>query len=152
MKRTAASVLALVAATACSPAAQAQAHGCRDCGTVTEVARSYDTQREGRGVRGAAGLFGALLGSLADGGHGIAGPGVVPVGTAVRGAQVREPRPRDAYHVTVRMDDGRYASFDQASGYGLRPGDRVEVLDREAMPLDPRDDGYHVGYTAYGTY
>lgn len=161
---------ALAGALAWVPSADAQRYGgCRDCGTVTEVARSYDNRYEQRYASaqrplGAGAVVGAIVGGLVGNQVGDgSGRTLATVAGALAGGAVghtvqgrrdaQAARPQDAYQVTVRMDDGRYVALNQYSGYGLRPGDRVQVQGREAVPFDGRNDrDWREGprYTAYG--
>ncbi|MBJ7309265.1 glycine zipper 2TM domain-containing protein [Rugamonas sp. CCM 8940] len=83
----------------------------------------------------AGGLVGALLGNqIGSGGGRTAATVAGAVGGAVVGNQVEANRAqaRDAYQISVRMDNGDYRIVTQDSVYDLRVGNRVRLVDGRA--------------------
>ena len=80
----------------------------------------------------AGGLVGALLGNqIGSGGGRTAATVAGAVGGAVVGNQVEGNRAqaKDAYQISVRMDNGDYRIVTQDSVYDLRVGNRVRLVD-----------------------
>ena len=80
----------------------------------------------------AGGLVGALLGNQIGSGSGRTAATVAgAVGGAVVGNQVEGSRAqaKDAYQISVRMDNGDYRIVTQDSVYDLRVGNRVRLVD-----------------------
>ena len=80
----------------------------------------------------AGGLVGALLGNQVGSGSGRTAATVAgAVGGAVVGNEVEKNRGqgRDAYQISVRLDNGDYRTVVQDSAADLRPGNRVRLVD-----------------------
>lgn len=102
---------------------------CARCGEVVNIDR-YDRDGRSSGVGAVTGaVIGGLLGNQVGGGSGkkvatVAGA----VAGGVAGTKIEKNRnDRDAYAVTVRMDDGRRVTVEQRDLDGIREGDRVYV-------------------------
>ncbi len=80
----------------------------------------------------AGGLVGALLGNQVGSGSGRSAATVVgAVGGAMAGNEIEKNRAagRDAYQISVRLDNGDYRTIVQDSAADLRPGSRVRLVD-----------------------
>jgi len=105
---------------------------CQSCGVVQDVQQVY-VQGDGHGTLGAVigAVAGGLLGNQVGKGDGrkaatVAGAvagGVVGNQVGKRSGEGDTP----AWRITVRMDDGQYATVTQREDPGLRRGDFVEV-------------------------
>jgi len=104
---------------------------CGNCGNVESV-REIKTRAQGSGVGAVGGaVLGGLLGNQVGGGNGrklatVAGA----VGGAVVGNQVEgNMKATSSYEVRVRLDDGKYRTFNLENLNGFSNGDRVKVVD-----------------------
>lgn len=111
---------------------QNQNSRCQSCGVVQDVQQVY-VQGNGNGTLGAVigAVAGGLLGNQVGKGNGRKAATVAgAVAGGVVGNQVGK-RSGDgdtpAWRVTVRMDDGQYATVTQREDPGVRPGDFVEI-------------------------
>ncbi|KRE92436.1 hypothetical protein ASG87_00515 [Frateuria sp. Soil773] len=105
---------------------------CQSCGVVQDVQQVY-VQGGGNG-----GTLGAVIGAVAGGvlgnqvGKGDGRKAATVAGAVaggVIGNQVGKHNSGDtpAWRVSVRMDNGQYATVTQREDPGLRPGDYVEI-------------------------
>jgi len=111
------------------PAAKPAPAVCKSCGVVDSV-QVVKQRAQGSGLgAGAGAVVGGLLGNQIGGGHGrqlatVAGA----VGGAVVGNQVEgNMKATTTYHVRVRMENGKYRTFDTSSA-SFQPGERVKVV------------------------
>ncbi len=118
----------LVAACAQPPAYQVYEQPVARTGTVESV-QQVVAQPENSGLGMIAGaLAGGGLGSLIGGGTGRTVATVVgAIGGGYVGNELEKNRTQMLWQVSVRYDDGSYASIRQADYPGVRPGDRVRV-------------------------
>jgi outer membrane lipoprotein SlyB len=107
---------------------------CQNCGVVQDVQQVY-VQGDGHGTLGAVigAVAGGLLGNQVGRGNGRKAATVAgAVAGGVVGNQVGK-RSGDgdtpAWQITVRMDDGQFATVTQREDPGLRRGDYVQVRD-----------------------
>lgn len=107
---------------------------CQNCGVVQDVQQVY-VQGDGHGTLGAVigAVAGGLLGNQVGNGNGRKAATVAgAVAGGVVGNQVGK-RSGDgdtpAWRITVRMDDGQYATVTQREDPGVRAGDFVQVRD-----------------------
>lgn len=108
------------------------ANRCQSCGVVQDVQQVY-VQGDGHGTLGAVigAVAGGLLGNQVGKGTGrkaatVAGAvagGVVGNQVGKRSGSGDTP----AWRITVRLDDGQYATVTQREDPGVRSGDYVEV-------------------------
>jgi outer membrane lipoprotein SlyB len=103
---------------------------CKNCGNIESI-RTITTRAEGSGLgAGTGAVLGGLLGNQVGGGHGrqlatVAGA----IGGAVVGNQVEgRVKASTSYEISVRLDNGKYRTFHQASEPGWREGDRVRIV------------------------
>ncbi|MEO8809323.1 MAG: glycine zipper 2TM domain-containing protein [Rhodanobacter sp.] len=112
---------------------------CQMCGVVQEVQQVY-VQGGGNG-----GTLGAIIGAVAGGVLGSTvgkgdGRKAATVAGAVAGGVVgnqvgkRNGGEDSAWRITVRLDDGRYATVTQRENPGLRRGDYAEVRGDHVYP------------------
>jgi outer membrane lipoprotein SlyB len=106
-------------------------------GTVQSVEVVKEDTKDGIGLGTVAGaVIGGVLGhQIGEGGGNTAATVAGAAGGAYAGHRIEESRreARDAYRVNMRMDNGEYRSFVQASDNGLRAGDRAVVHDGVAQ-------------------
>jgi outer membrane lipoprotein SlyB len=128
------SVLALMAG--CTPPPQRQvtysgsSNRCEQCGVVSDV-RQIQTQK-GSSPLGMVigGVAGGVLGNQIGGGSGRT---VATVVGAVAGGAIgnevgkNNSGPDIEWQVTIKLDDGRYATVTQAADPQVRPGDYVQI-------------------------
>jgi outer membrane lipoprotein SlyB len=121
------------------PVAQAPATAppCADCGTVTDV-RSYQVKGDASGVGAAVGaVAGGLLGNQIGGGSGkkiatVAGV----VGGGLAGHEIEKRRNTDTrWEVTVQLDNGGTTTIPYSQAPGLSVGQKVRVVNGQALPL-----------------
>jgi outer membrane lipoprotein SlyB len=109
-----------------------QSGRCQSCGVVQDVQQVY-VQRNGNGTLGAVlgAVAGGLLGNTVGKGDGRKAATVAgAVAGGVVGNQVgqRSGSGTDvAWQVSVRLDNGQYATVTQREDPGVRRGDYVEV-------------------------
>lgn len=107
-------------------------HRCASCGVVQDVQQVY-AQDNGHGTLGAVigAVAGGVLGNQVGEGKGREAATVAgAVAGGVIGNQVGKRSGRDevaAWRITVRLDDGQYATVTQREAPQLRVGDYVEV-------------------------
>jgi outer membrane lipoprotein SlyB len=109
---------------------------CATCGIVEGV-RPMEVRGEGTGVGVVTdGVVGGVIGNQF--GHGTGRTALTLLGAAggaLAGHEAeKNVRARTVHRVTVRMDDGSYRTFSQATP--ARPGDRVRVADGALVPSD----------------
>jgi outer membrane lipoprotein SlyB len=93
--------------------------------SVQQVVANPDTSGLGM-IAGA--LVGGGLGSLVGGGTGRTVATVVgAVGGGFAGNQIERNNPQMTWQISVRYDDGSFATIRQAATPIVRPGDRVRV-------------------------
>lgn len=119
-----------------STASQASFSG---AGTVQSVELVKEDTRNGIGLGTVAGaVIGGVLGHQVGEGSGRTAATVIgAAGGAYAGNRIEDSQrgqPRDAYRVTLRMDNGDSRTVVQASDNGLRVGDRAWVSDGVARP------------------
>jgi outer membrane lipoprotein SlyB len=113
------------------PPPSSQGRYCQ-CGVVQDI------QQVSTGGSGNGGTLGAVIGAVAGGvlgntiGKGDGRKAATVVGAVaggVAGNQIGKNSDRGdlAYQVSIRMDDGRYATVTQRDDPGVRPGDYVEI-------------------------
>jgi len=103
--------------------------------SVREVVQNKDPSGAGMII---GGLVGGGLGSLVGGGTGRTVATVVgAVGGGYIGNQVEKSQTQVVYQISVRYDDGTWATIQQNSPMGLHVGDRVVVSDRGVELLQP---------------
>lgn len=102
-------------------------------GTIDTIQITHiEGGKSGGGGAVAGGLVGALLGNQVGSGGGRTAATVAgAVGGAVVGNEVEKDRDhgKDAYQITVRLDNGDYRNIVQDSVDNLRSGNRVRVID-----------------------
>jgi outer membrane lipoprotein SlyB len=110
---------------------------CMDCGTITDV-RSYEVKGQASGVGAAVGaVAGGLLGNQIGGGSGkkiatVAGA----VGGGLAGHEIEKRRNTETrWEVTVQMDNGTTATLPYTQAPGLGVGQKVRVVNGQAVPL-----------------
>jgi outer membrane lipoprotein SlyB len=130
--RHAAAALALVVLAGCAqqPTYQVVNAPVARTGTVESVRESVEQKSpSGLGMI-AGGLIGGGLGSLVGGGTGRTVATVVgALGGGYVGNQVEKGQTQVIYEISVKYDDGTWATMRQGSPTGLRIGDRVVVTD-----------------------
>lgn len=105
---------------------------CAGCGVVQDVQQVY-AQNNGNGTLGAVigAVAGGVLGNQVGKGNGREAATVAgAVAGGLIGNQVGKRSGRDevaAWRITVRLDDGQYATVTQREDPGLRVGDYVQV-------------------------
>lgn len=104
---------------------------CQSCGVVQDVQQVY-VQGNGNGTLGAVigALAGGVLGNQVGKGSGRKAATVAgAVAGGVIGNQVGKRSAGDtpAWRITVRLDNGQYATVTQREDPGVRSGDYVEV-------------------------
>jgi outer membrane lipoprotein SlyB len=105
---------------------------CQNCGVVQDVQQVY-VQGDGHGTLGAVigAVAGGLLGNQVGNGNGRKAATVAgAVAGGVVGNQVGKRSgtgDTQAWRITVRLDDGQYATVTQREDPGVRSGDFVEV-------------------------
>ena len=116
------------------PVAQANqpavAARCGDCGVV-ESAREVTTPAQGSGVGAVGGaVVGGVLGHQVGGGRGRDLATVLgAVGGAFAGNHIEgQVKATHSYEVVVRLDDGSTRTLHQSEQSGVRPGDRVKIV------------------------
>jgi hypothetical protein len=116
---------------------------CRDCGVLRSV-REVRTERKGRApdvyvtspqYQDARPFDQPLIGPAISLSWG-AGTSTQPKIGAVGSPEMQQRLIDVSYEITIRFDDGRFGLFEQDSADGLRPGDRVRVVNGrvERMP------------------
>lgn len=103
---------------------------CSDCGVV-ESAREVTTPAQGSGVGAVGGaVVGGVLGHQVGGGRGRDLATVLgAVGGAFAGNHIEgQVKATHSYEVVVRLDDGSTRTLRQAEQTGVRPGDRVKII------------------------
>lgn len=101
-------------------------------GTIDSIQYTQVNQESSGAGTVAGGLVGALLGNQIGSGS---GRGVATVAGAVGGAVVgneiekNRGHTRDAYQISVRLDNGDYRTIVQDSAPDLRVGNRVRLVD-----------------------
>lgn len=128
------SALALLSACETPPQRQVVYSGssnrCEQCGVVSDV-RQIETQKSSSPLGMViGGIAGGVIGNQFGGGSGKVLTTVA--GTVAGGAignQVGKNNggPDVAWQVTVKLDDGRYATVTQAADPQVRPGDYVQI-------------------------
>jgi outer membrane lipoprotein SlyB len=104
-------------------------------GTVDSIQLTRVTPNSGGAGAVVGGLAGALLGNqIGSGGGRTAATVAGAVGGAYVGNSVQSSRAqqRDAYQISVRLDNGDYQTIVQDDINDLRTGDRVRVVDGRA--------------------
>jgi len=103
---------------------------CEQCGVVSDI-RQIETQKGSSPLGMVIGaVAGGLLGNQVGKGNGRTAATVVG---AVAGGAVgnevgkRNGQPDQAFKISVRLDDGRYATVTQADDPQIRQGDYVEI-------------------------
>jgi len=118
---------------------------CRDCGVLRSV-REVRTERKGRApdvyvtspqYQDARPFDKPLIGPAISLSWG-AGSSTQPKIGAVGSPEMQQRLIDISYEITIRFDDGRFGLFDQDNADGLRPGDRVRVVNGrvERMPTE----------------
>jgi outer membrane lipoprotein SlyB len=99
-------------------------------GTIESISENVEqAQPSGAGLI-LGGLAGGGLGSLVGGGTGKTVATVVgALGGAYVGNQVEKSKTQVIYQISVRYDDGTWATIRQSANTGLRVGDKVRVTD-----------------------
>lgn len=104
-------------------------------GTVDSIQLTRVTPNSGGAGAVVGGLAGALLGNQVGSGSGrtaatIAGAvGGAMVGNSVQNSRAQQ---RDAYQISVRLDNGDYQTIVQDDVNDLRVGNRVRIVDGRA--------------------
>ncbi|MHA6203173.1 glycine zipper 2TM domain-containing protein [Dyella soli] len=103
---------------------------CEQCGVVSDV-RQIQAQKESSPLGMViGGVAGGLLGNQVGGGSGKT---LATVAGAVAGGAIgnqvgkNNSSPDVVWQVTVKLDDGRYATVTQAADPQVRPGDYVQI-------------------------
>jgi outer membrane lipoprotein SlyB len=103
---------------------------CEQCGVVSDV-RQIQTQKESSPLGMViGGIAGGVIGNQFGGGSGKA---LTTVAGAVAGGAIgnqvgkNNGGPDVAWQVTIKLDDGRYATVTQAADPQVRPGDYVQI-------------------------
>lgn len=105
---------------------------CKNCGVVQDIQQVY-VQDNGHGTLGAVigAVAGGVLGNQVGGGNGRKAATVAgAVAGGVIGNQVGKRTGNGdtpAWRITVRLDDGQYATVTQREDPGVRIGDHVQV-------------------------
>ena len=113
---------------------------CQNCGVVQDVQQVY-VQGEDHGTLGAVigAVAGGVLGNQVGKGNGRKAATVAgAVAGGVVGNQVGKRSgggDQAAWRVTVRLDDGQYATVTQREDPGLRVGDYAQVRGDHVYPL-----------------
>jgi outer membrane lipoprotein SlyB len=105
--------------------------GCPSCGVVQNVQQIY-VQKQGNGTLGTiiGAVAGGVLGSTIGKGDGRTAATVVgAVAGGAVGNQVGQQGAGTvpAFQVTIRLDNGQFATVTQANDPGVRPGDYVQI-------------------------
>jgi outer membrane lipoprotein SlyB len=103
---------------------------CEQCGVVSDI-RQIETQK-GSSPLGMVigGIAGGVIGNQFGGGSGKT---LTTVAGAVAGGAIgnqvgkNNGSPDVAWQVTIKLDDGRYATVTQAADPQVRPGDYVQI-------------------------
>jgi outer membrane lipoprotein SlyB len=126
-------VVTLLALAGCAqqPSYQVISQPVARTGTVESVREMYEEKpNNGLGMI-AGGLIGGGLGSLVGAGGGRTAATIVgALGGGYLGNQVQKDQMQMVYQISVRYDDGSWATIRQTSPTGLRIGDRVAVTDQ----------------------
>ncbi len=137
----AAATVAALALTACGsdpvsysepryyPSSSYSANGANsDSGRVVAIDAVGGSGRSSGAGAVIGGVVGGVLGHQLGSGRGNDAATVAgAIGGAVVGHELEKRRSDELYRVTVRLRDGREATFTQDSLYGIRVGDRVRV-------------------------
>jgi len=123
------------------PRGYGQAQRCDSCGTVEDINRvAYGDRRTSGGGAVVGALVGGAIGNQfgkGDGRKAATVAGAVIGGVA--GNNIERNRNGDeVFEISVRMDDGRYVTFEQYQLNGIREGSRV-VIDNGVASLDGGD-------------
>lgn len=105
--------------------------GCPSCGVVQNVQTVY-VQKQGNGTLGAVigAVAGGVLGSTIGKGDGRTAATVVgAVAGGAVGNQIGQQGAGTvpAFQISIRLDNGQYATVTQANDPGVRPGDYVQI-------------------------
>ncbi|HEV7816843.1 MAG TPA: glycine zipper 2TM domain-containing protein [Janthinobacterium sp.] len=103
-------------------------------GTIDTIQVTRMTPQTSGAGAVAGGLVGALLGNqIGSGGGRTAATAAGAIGGAVVGNNIESNRDqaqaRDAYQISVRLDNGDYRTVVQDSVYDLHVGNRVRLID-----------------------
>jgi len=103
---------------------------CEQCGVVSDV-RQIQTQKESSPLGMViGGIAGGVIGNQFGGGSGkvlTTVAGTVAGGAIGNQVGKNSGGPDIAYQVTIKLDDGRYATVTQAADPQVRPGDYVQI-------------------------
>jgi len=123
-------LIALLGGCAQQPTYQVVSAPVARTGTVESVRESVEQKNpSGLGLI-AGGLIGGGLGSLVGGGTGRTVATVVgALGGGFVGNELERNQSQVVYEISVRYDDGTWATIRQTAPTGLRVGDRVVVTD-----------------------
>ena len=103
---------------------------CEQCGVVSDVRQIQSQQGASPLGMVIGGIAGGVLGNQVGGGRGKT---LATVAGAVAGGAIgnevgkNSGGPEISWQVTIRMDDGRYATVTQAADPQVRPGDYVQI-------------------------
>lgn len=122
--------------------ARGDAQRCDACGTVQDINRvRYGDRRTSGGGAVVGALVGGAIGNQfgkGDGRRAATVAGAVIGGVA--GNEIERDRNGEAvYEISVRMDNGRYVTFEQYRLNGIREGSRV-IIDNGVVSLDGGGD------------
>lgn len=120
----------------------ASAQRCDACGTVQDINRvRYGDRRTSGGGAVLGALVGGALGNQVGSGSGrrAATVGGAVIGGVVGNEIERNRNSDEIYEISVRMDNGRYLTFEQFNLNGIREGSRVIVDDGALARLDGGD-------------
>jgi outer membrane lipoprotein SlyB len=117
-----------IVAIAFAPRAEAV---CTNCGTVVET-KTVKKEGEGSGTGAVVGgVLGGVIGHQIGSGRGNTAATVVGAGAgAYAGHQVEKNKKSTvAYHVLIKMDDGKSRTFIFSNETSYRAGDKVRIVD-----------------------
>ena len=119
------------------PRIASSAASCANCGIVESI-RAVETQGEGSGLGAIGGaVVGGVLGNQVGRGRGRTAATVVGAGAgAYAGHEIEKNVKKSVvYQVRVRMSDGSYRTFHEASQPALTVGQRVRVTERGIVSI-----------------
>ena len=124
------------------PRGYSQAQRCDQCGTVADINRvGYGDRRTSGGGAVVGALVGGAIGNQfgkGDGRKAATVAGAVIGGVAGNNIE-RNRNGEEVFEISVRMDDGRYVTFEQYQLNGIREGSRVIVDNNGVANLDGGD-------------